>query len=106
MGRIAPTRTRWTAEVLLRHAFSRDRIAATAVSPPSRQLRGGRDMRSGLKRAAAVAASIALVASSTAAVAAGPAPAPTAAYQAPNAWIMLSALSPSGASVVGSASAA
>jgi hypothetical protein len=63
-------------------------------------------MRSLLKTTAGIAASIALVASSTAAVAAGPAPAATAGYQAPNAWMMLSVLSPSGASVLGSASAA
>jgi len=63
-------------------------------------------MRSLLKTTAGIAASIALVASSTAAVAAAPTPAATAGYQAPNAWMMLSVLSPSGASVLGSASAA
>jgi hypothetical protein len=62
-------------------------------------------MRSVLKRTAAIAASIGLMASSTAAVAAAPAPAP-AAYQAPSAWMMLSALSPSGATVLGSANGA
>lgn len=62
-------------------------------------------MRSLLKITAGAAASIGLLASSTVAIAAAPAPAP-ASYQAPNAWMMLSALSPSGASVLGSAAAA
>jgi hypothetical protein len=58
-------------------------------------------MRTVLKRTAGIAASLALIASSTAAVAAAPAP---AGYQAPNAWMMLTALSP--AATLGTASAA
>jgi hypothetical protein len=61
-------------------------------------------MRSFVKIGVGMAASAALLASSTVAVAAAPASAP-ASYQAPNAWVMLSALSPSVATA-GSAAAA
>jgi len=63
-------------------------------------------MRSLFKTGAAIAASIGLLASSTAAVAAAPAPTARAGYQPPDAWMMLTALSPSGASVLGSAAVA
>ncbi|HEX8839419.1 MAG TPA: hypothetical protein VF750_02990 [Sphingomicrobium sp.] len=62
-------------------------------------------MRSLLKISAGAVASIGLLASSTVAVAAAPAPIVHAGYQAPNAWLMLTALSPSSAGLVGSAAA-
>ena len=61
-------------------------------------------MRSFVKIGVGMAASAALLASSTVAVAAAPVSAP-ASYQAPNAWVMLTALSPSVATA-GSAAAA
>ena len=64
-------------------------------------------MRSLTKMIASLAASAALVASSTAAVAAAPAvPIPAVQPQAPNAWMMLSVLSPSGSVALGGANAA
>lgn len=62
-------------------------------------------MRSLLKISAGAAASMGLLASSTVAVAAPSAPVNYAGYHAPNAWVMLTALSPSSASVLGSAAA-
>lgn len=63
-------------------------------------------MRAAVKKIAAVGAAIGLVASSTTAAATPAQAAAAAGYQAPNAWIMLTALSPAGASVLGSAAAA
>jgi hypothetical protein len=63
-------------------------------------------MRAAVKKIAAIGAVIGLVASSTAAVAAAPAPVAHTGYQAPNAWVMLTALSPSAAGVLGSAAVA
>ena len=60
-------------------------------------------MRSLVKTVIGTAVSVGLLASSTIAAAAAPAPAPVS-YQAPNAWVMLTALSPSVATV-GSAGA-
>jgi hypothetical protein len=57
-----------------------------------------------MKKSAAIGAAIGLLASSTAAVAAAPSAAQTG-YQAPNAWTMLSVLSPSGATVLGGSNA-
>lgn len=62
-------------------------------------------MRSLLRISAGAAASIALVASSTVAVASAPAPVVHGGYQVPNAWFMLTALSPS-TTVLGSAASA
>jgi hypothetical protein len=59
------------------------------------------------KRVIASVAAVALFASSTAAVAAAPAPqAPAAQTQAPDAWMMLSVLSPTRAVALGGANAA
>ncbi len=66
--------------------------------------RGVSDMRSA-RKLVAFAASAALIASSTAAVAAAPAPQPVQA-QAPSAWMMLSALSPTRSIALGGANAA
>ena len=64
-------------------------------------------MRAAVKKIVAFGAAIGLVASSTAAAAATPAPTATGSgYQAPSAWVMLTALSPSSATVLGSAAAA
>jgi hypothetical protein len=57
------------------------------------------------RKLVAFAASAALIASSTAAVAAAPAPQPVQA-QAPSAWMMLSALSPTRSIALGGANAA
>ena len=66
--------------------------------------RGVSDMRSA-RKLVAFAASAALIVSSTAAVAAAPAPQPVQA-QAPSAWMMLSALSPTRSIALGGANAA
>ena len=64
-------------------------------------------MRAAVKKIVAFGAAIGLVASSTAEAAATPATTATGSrYQAPSAWVMLTALSPSSATVLGSAAAA
>ncbi|HEX8839131.1 MAG TPA: hypothetical protein VF750_01525 [Sphingomicrobium sp.] len=64
-------------------------------------------MRAAVKKVIAVGSAIGLVASSTSAAAANSTPATAATgYEAPNAWVMLTALSPSTASVLGSAAPA